>query len=228
MGKKTACILLIVIAILAQALSAQDTPPGEPADGGAAARETANQETANQETVDPKQGSQEPAGEKPGERKTAESEPASGDAREGESTREPMSRNLPERKDPFVAGVFSWFMMGVGQIYCREYWKGSLFIAADLVDKVALLLLVSHVNSQYSPESGTATINWSSFDDGTKVLVITYLAVSLGLRFYSVADAVHSANDYNDRMFAQRERSGLSFSNGGKKVSLSYSIPLHD
>lgn len=223
MGKKTACILLIVIAILAQALSAQDSPPGKPADGGLSA-----QEQANPDPVDREPGSQEAAGEKPDERETAERDQASGEPLEEEDAREPMSRNLPERKDPFVAGVFSWFMMGVGQIYCREYWKGSLFIAADLVDKVALLLLVSHVNSKYSPESGTAVINWSSFDDGTKVLVITYLAVSLGLRFYSVADAVHSANDYNDRMSAQRERSGLSFSNDGKKFTLSYSIPLHD
>jgi hypothetical protein len=175
--------------------------------------------------------SQEPADQEPVSQEPVEREPASGndeDAREGDSTRESTLPNLPERKDPFVAGVFSWFMMGVGQIYCREYWKGSLFIAADLVDKVALLLLVSHVNSKYSPESGTAIINWSSFDDGTKVLIITYLAASLGLRFYSVVDAIHSANDYNDRMFAQRERSGLSFANDGKKVSLSYSIPLHD
>jgi hypothetical protein len=223
MGKKTACILLIVIAILAQALSAQDAPPGGPADSGVSAREP-----ASPEPVDREPGSQEPAGEKPGDQETSERDPASGEQLEGESAREPKSRNLPERKDPFVAGVFSWFMMGVGQIYCREYWKGSLFIAADLLDKISLLLIVSHINNKYSPESGTATIDWSSFDDGTKALVITYLAVSLGLRFYSVADAVHSANDYNDRMFSQKERSGLSFSNEGKKVSLSYSIPLHD
>jgi hypothetical protein len=221
MGKKAACLLLIVFAVLAQSASAQDAPPGNPAEGGVSASEPESEGPATQEL----------AGGKPGDQEPAESQPASGnegDAPEGESSRKSIPRNLPERKDPFVAGVFSWFMMGVGQIYCREYWKGSLFIAADVVDKVALLLLVSHVNSKYSPESGTATINWSSFDDGTKVLVITYLAASLGLRFYSVIDAIHSANDYNDRMFAQRERSGLSFSNDGKKVSLSYSIPLHD
>ena len=206
MGKKAACLMLIVFAILAQAVSAQEAPRVSPADGGASAQEPSIQEPV----------ARDPA---PGD---------AGDAPEGEGSREPMLRNLPERKDPFVAGVFSWFMMGVGQIYCREYWKGSLFIAADLVDKAALFLLVTHVNNKYSPESGTATINWSSFDDGTKVLILAYLTASLGLRFYSVVDAVHSANDYNDRMFAQREKSGLSFSNDGKKVSLSYSIPLHD
>jgi hypothetical protein len=119
-------------------------------------------------------------------------------------------------------------MMGVGQIYCREYTKGSLFMAADLVDKASLILLVAHINDKYSPESGTAIINWASFDDGTKALVLAYLITSLGLRFYSVVDAIHSANEYNERVFSRREKSGLSFSYGREQYSFFYSIPLHD
>ena len=48
-------------------------------------------------------------------------------------------RVYPE-KDPFVAGLLSWLMMGTGQMYCREYTKGSIFIAADLADKTAFVL----------------------------------------------------------------------------------------
>jgi hypothetical protein len=191
MGKKTACVLLMVFAVLVQAARAQDASDEGPAGQG----------------------------------------PASGgdaDVQGPGSSRESVLRNIPSRKDPFIAGVLSWFMMGVGQFYCREYTKGSLFMAADLVDKASLILLVAHVNNKYSPESGAATINWASFEDGTKILILAYLATSLGLRFYSVVDAIHSANEYNDRVFSRRERSGLSFSRERERFSLFYSIPLHD
>jgi hypothetical protein len=208
MGKMTACVLLMVFAVMAQTARAQDEPDEALADQVPAVQEPADQGPAGR-------------GQGPGSGVDA-------DVQSPGNTRESVLRSIPVRKDPFVAGVLSWFMMGVGQFYCREYTKGSLFMAADLVDKASLILLVSHINNKYSPESGTAIINWASFDDGTKILILAYLATSLGLRFYSVVDAIHSANAYNDRVFSRRERSGLSFSTERERFSLFYSIPLHD
>ena len=134
-------------------------------------------------------------------------------------------RIYPAEKDPFVAGLLSWLMMGTGQMYCHEYTKGSIFIAADLVDKVALVLLISHINSKYAPSSGEIiNINWDSFDSGTKVLTLLYFAGSLTLRFYNVIDAVNSANNYNRRYFAQPREEGFDFSLGQDMLSVEYTI----
>ena len=134
----------------------------------------------------------------------------------------------PSLKDPFISGLLSWFMMGIRQIYCREYTKGSLFIAADLLDKASLILLISHINNKYTPQENEVIVNWKSFDTGTKTLIITYFTTSLGLRFYSVTDAIRSAHKYNDRFFSQKEKEGLSWAVSGSRLSLSYTIPFND
>jgi hypothetical protein len=137
-------------------------------------------------------------------------------------------RVYPE-KDPFVAGLLSWLMMGTGQMYCREYTKGSIFIAADLADKTAFVLLVSHINSKYAPGSGEIiNINWNAFDTGTKVLTIAYFVGSLALRFYNVLDAVDSANRYNERFFSPRREEGFDFSLDVDSVGAGYTIRFEE
>jgi TM2 domain-containing membrane protein YozV len=124
-------------------------------------------------------------------------------------------------KDPFIAGVLSWFMMGVGQIYAGEYWKGSLFIAASLTNKILLVLLLNHINSKYGSSDQIVNVNWSTFDTSTRVLIVLYIVEALGLRIFNVVDAVRSAQRYNERIEATRE-SGLSFDIGEDDVSLYY------
>jgi hypothetical protein len=118
---------------------------------------------------------------------------------------------VPPGKDPFIAGLLSWFMLGVGQIYAKEYTKGSLFIAAGLVDKLALILLISHINSTYGSKEEIVYVDWQAFDSSTRALIITYLAGSLGLRAFCAIDAVHSAKKFNQRFYTREER-GLSLS----------------
>lgn len=138
------------------------------------------------------------------------------------------TEGVPPRKDPFIAGLLSWFMMGVGQIYVHEYWKGSLFIAADLTNKILLILLVSHINSKYGSTDEVVNVNWSSFDTGTKVLIIGYLVEALGLRIFSVVDAVQSAHRYNDRYIESRAEKGYSLDIDGDSVSLGYYYRFND
>ena len=138
------------------------------------------------------------------------------------------NKGVPPRKDPFIAGILSWFMMGVGQIYVREYWKGSLFIAASFTNKILLVLLINHINTRYGSSDESVNVNWSSFDAVTKVLIIGYLAESLGLRIFSVVDAVHSAQRYNDRYMESRDEKGYSFDMGGDSVSLGYYFRFND
>lgn len=145
-----------------------------------------------------------------------------------ESTRDRYTP-YPREKDPFIAGLLSWFMMGVGQIYAQEYTKGSLFIAADLVDKASLILLISYINNKYSPSDGELIyINWGDFSTGTKTLIISYIGVSLGLRLYCVIDAFKSAQRYNERYFPKEKREGLGIGIKGDSITFSYSFRLNE
>lgn len=138
-------------------------------------------------------------------------------------------QSYPVEKDPFIAGLLSWVKMGLGQIYCQEYTKGSLFMALDLVDRGALILLISHINTRYSPSGDEIIyVNWERFDVETKVLAVAYFAGTLGLRFYNVIDAVQSANRYNERYFLQRENRGLSFSLDKDRIFVGYKFQFNE
>jgi len=129
----------------------------------------------------------------------------------------------PSRKDPFIAGLLSWFMMGIGQIYCREYTKGSIFIAVDLLDKTSMVLLISYINNKYAPKSDEIIyINWKAFDNETKFLIITYLAAKIGIRFYSVIDAIQCANEYNQQYLRKEPEKSFSFNYNDNRIVISY------
>ena len=138
------------------------------------------------------------------------------------------SNGVPPQKDPFIAGILSWFMMGVGQIYVYEYWKGSLFIAASFTNKILLILLVNHINTRYGSSEESVNVDWNSFDGVTKFLIIVYLIESLGLRIFSVVDAVHSAQRYNDRYSESRDEKGYTFDINGNSFSLGYYYRFND
>lgn len=142
---------------------------------------------------------------------------------------ENTDRVYPAEKDPFIAGLLSYLMMGTGQIYCHEYTKGSIFIAADLVDKAALVLLISHINSTYAPSSGEIiNINWDAFSTETKALTIMYFIGTVGLRFYNVIDAVNSANEYNRKYFSKGKPQGVSFSLSEDGFNVGYNIHFNE
>jgi hypothetical protein len=138
------------------------------------------------------------------------------------------NNDIPPLKDPFIAGLLSWFMMGVGQIYAQEYWKGSLFIAASLTNKVLLVLLLSHINSKYGSEEQIVSVDWNSFDAGTKVLIVAYIAEALGLRIFSVVDAVRSTQQYNERYAPNDRKSELSIDVNGDEVSMGFRYRFND
>ena len=134
-----------------------------------------------------------------------------------------LSTYVPEKKDPFVAGFLSWLMMGVGQIYCKEYTRGSIFIAIDVIDKGALLAITSYVNKKYSPKGGEIiNINWSTFDSNTKFLIISYIIAKYGIRFYNVYDAIQSAKNYNKIHYMNIEKNRVSFDVSSNSFQLGY------
>ena len=136
-----------------------------------------------------------------------------------------LSSYIPERKDPFVAGFLSWLMMGVGQIYCKEYTKGSIFIALDLLDKGTLIALTSYLNKKYSPKGNEiVNINWAAFDSNTKLLIIGYIIAKYSIRFYNVYDAIQAAKNYNKLHFLSKEKTKVFFGLDSDSLQLGYSL----
>lgn len=138
-----------------------------------------------------------------------------------------LSYYIPEQKDPFIAGFLSWLMMGVGQIYCKEYTRGSIFMAVDLLDKAALIAISSYINKKYSPTGyEIINLNWQSFDSNTKSLIIGYIIVKYGIRFYNVYDAIQVAKDYNKLHSLNAGRGKVSFDLNTESIQIGYSLQL--
>lgn len=138
-----------------------------------------------------------------------------------------LSSNIPDKKDPFIAGFLSWLMMGVGQIYCKEYTRGSIFMALDLLDKGSLIAISSYVNKKYSPKgSEIINLNWQTFNSSTKLLIIGYIIAKYGIRFYNVYDAIQTAKDYNKLHLLNTERGEFSFDLKVNSIQIGYSLQL--
>lgn len=103
-------------------------------------------------------------------------------------------------KDPFIAGLLSVPMWGVGQFYAGEYTKGSLFVFGDLVYKGMLLGLIIKLNNNYTSKvNGDNEVDWSELSSNDRFLVVGYVVSYLVISAWSVADAAYSANKFNDR-----------------------------
>jgi hypothetical protein len=120
-------------------------------------------------------------------------------------------------------------MMGTGQIYVHEYSKGSLFIAADLVDKGAFIGLIAYINNKYSPKDDEIiNVGWKDLESGDKALIISYFVAKFGLKFFSVYDAVKSTQKYNERLFDRNENRGVSLTFNQKALNLEYTVQFSD
>jgi|YNPMSStandDraft_1061717.scaffolds.fasta_scaffold50966_2 hypothetical protein len=104
-----------------------------------------------------------------------------------------------QEKDPFVAGLLSSVMMGLGQFYAKEYTKGSLFILLDLLDKGTLLWMVVALNEKYTNDIDK-TVEWKEITDNDKALIISYIGIHYGLQIFCIIDAVYSAKKYNEEI----------------------------
>lgn len=105
--------------------------------------------------------------------------------------------DVPEYKDPFLAGFLSWVMPGCGQIYSHAYTKGSLFLFGNLVDKTALVSLVLYLNNNYNAGS-TSSVRWNELKQGDQALIITYVVLNISYKLFNSIDAVFTAQNYNE------------------------------
>jgi hypothetical protein len=102
------------------------------------------------------------------------------------------------RKDPFLAGFFSFLMMGTGHFYTGKYQKGSLFLFADILLKSAFVGLVLHLKSEYTTETKD-TVYWKDLRATDRGVVIGFGILYAVILMLNVSDAIESAHEYNRR-----------------------------
>ncbi len=155
------------------------------------------------------------------ENTSTEATPAGSNRRvENLDTEDSINPIFIKRKDPFLAGLYSFLMMGAGQFYTGNYEKGSLLLFSDVMLKAVLVGLVLHIKSEYTSDTKTS-VYWRDLNATDKTIVLGYSVLYLAILVINIHDAVQSANEYNRRYLR-----GSSFQvglNGGPK---SFSIVL--
>ncbi len=123
-----------------------------------------------------------------------------------------MYSQTPEKKDPFIAGVLSFSMLGAGQFYAKEYTKGSLFVLIDLIQKASLIWLTSRFTDKYTDEEkGDQIVEWQEMSKEDRILVIGYIIFHGCSKIFCVYDAVKCVEKYNRRLLKMKKES-FSFS----------------
>jgi hypothetical protein len=111
------------------------------------------------------------------------------------------------KKDPFLAGVLSFFGPGLGQFYVQDYATGSLFLLADLLQDAGLVILIVHFSSEYTNEkTGDSVVEWKELNSGEQGIVIGFAIGWIFIKGWAVYDAVISARSYNERYFRKKLR----------------------
>jgi hypothetical protein len=106
-----------------------------------------------------------------------------------------------QEKDPFIAGLLSVTMMGLGHFYTKDYLSGSMFVLNDFIQKGLLILLISNFNDKYADgPNNDKVVKWNEVTDTDKAIVIGFAAYYFGFRLYSIIDAMDSAEKYNQNL----------------------------
>lgn len=117
-----------------------------------------------------------------------------------------------KKKDPFFAGILSWYIPGLGHYYSEEYLKGTVFLVTEYA--LAITAIVSFVNFDFSAGGGSGfQIKLDSSDADLGAFRIPRRTIFWGtmvivgiMHIYSVSDAVLSARSYNERLEQKRIR----------------------
>lgn len=127
-----------------------------------------------------------------------------------------------EEKDPFVAGLLSATMLGLGQFYVKSYTKGSIFVLVDLIQKGMIIYFVSSLNEKYTnEEQGDSIVKWNEISNGDQALILSFVAFYFGTRLYSIIDAMHDAEQFNRMNKDKYSKINFGYQLGYNKVGFS-------
>lgn len=117
-----------------------------------------------------------------------------------------------DEKDPFVAGLLSATMLGLGQFYTKDYLKGSIYVFTDLLQKGMIIYLVTYLSDHYTNDEDDKIVEWKEINNSDRAIVIGFITFYFGSRLLCIIDAINGAKSYNKSL---REE----FSNSKVKVN---------
>ncbi|MDD3627520.1 MAG: hypothetical protein PHV06_09390 [bacterium] len=139
-----------------------------------------------------------------------------------------MENNLQyiysDRKDPFIAGLLSWKMPGLGQIYTKEYNKGSKFMLGSIALKMWGFYLYQDLEDKYDPDS--LGITWKELSENDKNLIITYGLFYISFELINIFDSINCAKEYNKKQegfFSKYSGSNIAYDPEKESFKLVYS-----
>ncbi len=86
---------------------------------------------------------------------------------------------------PFIAGLLSWLYPGLGQFYIKDYFKGSIFMLADFVEKTLFYIAIYTRFFTEPAESDSFDVNWNILSTEEKIFFISYVSIYLANRIIS-------------------------------------------
>ncbi len=141
--------------------------------------------------------------------------------------KEIMDQNLryvyQDRKDPFIAGILSWKMPGLGQVYTKKYYKGSKFMLGSIILKAWGFYLYQDLEEKYGEKS--FGITWKELSKNDKNLVLTYGVFYLTFEIVNIFDAIHASKEYNakqKRLLSNRIVGNVVLDEKSKQLKLVY------
>lgn len=119
-----------------------------------------------------------------------------------------------ERKDPYVASVFSLFYCGIGQFYNGSFTKGSLFFLGETLYYAFNLGLYLKYRNTYL----TDTVSFQSLDDLDKTLLVGSFIGFIAFKAFCIYDAYTIASYINSTIDKKIDEVIISIDSGSWKV----------
>lgn len=94
---------------------------------------------------------------------------------------------------PFIGALLSWIYPGLGQFYIKDYFKGSIFMLIDFVQKSTFFIAIYTKFFTEPTSADSFDVNWSSLTDSEKIFFISYVSIYLLNRIISAYMAYNGA-----------------------------------
>ena len=110
-----------------------------------------------------------------------------------------------ERKNPFLAGVFSWFHPGLGQFYAGDTKKATIFWLTENVLLFSVILNIADIKISGKRDFGfDFSIRLKQNPSNLRIVSTIGLGLLLiAIHIYNIIDAIKTAQDYNRKLFAR-------------------------
>jgi TM2 domain-containing membrane protein YozV len=116
-----------------------------------------------------------------------------------------VSAMIPQKKDPFLGGVLSWYMPGLGQFYADRYLRGAVFWMIENTLFFSAVLTVADLNFSTNEEIGFQ-FNVKPKDTLSKKQERIGIGLFVGyaiFHIYNVIDAIQVVKEYNQDLNTQ-------------------------